>query len=293
MAVTLPVLVAAYELLFHPPRPLSLSRLRGWTVREGRFILLTVPVTIAYIVSRITGLHRLVVNPAYYPHLTFDSFMTGWLHYGNELFYYSIPFNRTRLIVLWTALLLIACIARRRELFFAWVVIMVGALPVIFIEPRGLYAIYMTLPAWYLFAAILLVMLRDLLIRSHIISSALQVEVRQIVLFLAVLLILLPIHRNRKLSLRTAQVRDDSVSLIQQQLVAGYPSMPPGAGILFLSDPFDSTDYLLTFLFRLHYRDNEIRVDRVKSLGAEPDAEAKKSYQHVFTFSGGVLFEVR
>src|SRR6185436_6315112 len=59
MAVALPVMLVAYEFLFHPPKPLSLSRLRTWLVREGRFILLTVPVTFAYIVSRIAGPHRI------------------------------------------------------------------------------------------------------------------------------------------------------------------------------------------------------------------------------------------
>ena len=292
MAVTLPVMLVAYEFLFHPPRPLSLSRLRGWLVGEGRFLLLTVPVTIVYIIGRIAGPHRVITNPAYYPHLTFNSFMTGWLRYINDLFYHSITFGRTRIIILWIALLIIAWITRRRELIFAWVMIMAGVLPVIFIEPRGLYAIYLSLPAWYLFAAVTLVMLRDRLFRySQIISSALQGEARQLALFLTVLLVLLPIHRNQKRKIPGAA--NQPSRLVYQQLSTNYPSMPPGASILFLSDPFDPTDYTLTFLFRLHYGDKEIRVDRVKVLGAEPDSEAKKAYQHVFTFTGGALSEVR
>ena len=192
------------------------------------------------------------------------------------------------------ALLIVAFIARRRELIFAWVVILAGVLPVIFIEPRGMYAIYMTLPGWYLFAALSLVMLRDLLIRYlQIISSALQVEARQLALFLVVLLLLFPIHRNQKVYVPAVLASNDPARKVYEQLRANYPSMPPGASILFLSDPFDPSDYTLTFLFRLHYRDKEIRVDRVKFLGAEPDAEAKKAYQHVFTFADGAVSEVR
>ena len=291
MAVTLPVLLVAYELLYHPPKA---ALLRIWIVREGRFLWLTVPVTIAYILSRIAGPHRVTTNPAYYPHISLNAFMTGWRHYINYLFYNSIQFGRTWIIILWIALLMVAWIARRRELLFAWLTIMVGVLPVIFIEPRGLYAIYMTLPGWYLFAAVLVVRLRDLLIRySHIALSAFQIDARQLALFLVVLLFMIPVHRNQKLYAPVAPAAKDPARLVYEHLVAKRPPMPPGAAILFLSDPFEPYDYTLTFLFRLHYHDKEIRVDRVKFLGAEPDAEAKKEYQHIFTFAGGTVTEIR
>jgi len=285
MAVTLPIMLAAYELLYYPHKARLL---------QGRFLLLTIPVTIAYIMSRIAGPHRVTSNPAYYPHVSFNAFMTGWRHYINYLFYNSIQFGRTRIIILWIALLIVAWIARRRELLFAWLAIMVGVLPVIFIEPRGLYAIYMTLPGWYLFTAVLVVLLRDLLIRySHVVLSAFQVDARQLALFLAVLLFIIPVHRNQKLYVPVAPAANDPARLVYEQLVAKHPAMPPAAAILFLSDPFEPYDYTLTFLFRLYYRDKEIRVDRVKVLGAEPDAEAKKEYQHIFTFANGTVTEVR
>jgi hypothetical protein len=291
MAVALPVMLVTYELLFHPPKPFSL---RSWPAREGRFPLLTVPVTVAYVLSRITGPHRVVTNPAYYPHISLNAFMTGWKHYVNELFYHSINFGRTRVIILWIALLIVARISRHRELTFAWVAIMAGVLPIIFIAPRGLYGIYMTLPAWYLFMAVTLMLLRDLLIRgSQAISYALQVDTRQIALFLTVLLLLLPLHRQQKSLTTVARVAKDPVRMVYEHLVTHRPVMPREANILFLSDPFDPTDYTLTFLFRLYYRDTEIHVDRVKVLGSEPDAEARKSYQHVFTFANGGVSEVR
>jgi hypothetical protein len=289
MAVALPAILAAYELVFHPPQ-----RLRGWFVREGRFLLLTVPVTLAYILSRVTGPHRLVTNPAYYPNISFNAFMTGWKHYMYALFYAAIPFGRTHVVILWTALLLIALIARRRELIFAWLAIMIGVLPIIFIEPRGLYGIYMTLPAWYLFAAVSLTLLRDLLIRgSQAISTVFEVRTQQFVLFVAAVLLMFAIHRQQNPQTPVANTANDPVRLVYEQLVTRYPSMPPGASILFLSDPFEPYDYSLTFLFRLHYRDKELRVDRVKVLGAMPDAEALKSYLHVFDFTGSGVAVIR
>src|SRR5207245_10246266 len=101
--------------------------------------------------------------------------------------------------------------------------------------------------------------------------------------FLAVLLLVLPIPPNQKLYLRPPPATDPA-RLVYEQLIATRPSMPRSGRVLFLSDPFDPADYTLTFLFRLHYRDKEIQVDRVKVLGAEPNGEARKSYQHIFTF---------
>jgi len=83
------------------------------------------------------------------------------------------------------------------------------------------------------------------------------------------------------------------VRAVDEHLTAKYASMPHGANILFLSDPFEPYDYSLTFLFRLHYRDQAIEVSRVKVLGAEPDAEARKHYQHVFRFIGDAPSEAQ
>jgi len=49
-----------------------------------------------------------------------------------------------------------------------------------------------------------------------------------------------------------------------QPLTARYPTMPRGASVLFLDDPYPKDEWMLNFIFRLVYRDNQIRVDRVK-----------------------------
>ena len=281
MAVALPVIVVIYELVFHPPKP-SLR----WPLREGRFVLLSIPVTIAYILNKVTGPNRIVTNESYRPVFTVDSFTLGWKHYLYDLFYTTVTFTGATIVMLAAAMLIVAWISRRRELVFACLAIVAGALPIIFIPPRGLYGIYLTLPAWYLFASVCLVILRDRLIPDTIPAPA-----QQIALFVAVALLLLPLHRHEKLITRMEPTKDP-VRSVDRQLTAKYPSMPKEARILFLSDPFETYDYTLTFLFRLHYRDKEIQVDRVKVMGAEPNPEGRKSYHHIFRLTGGEVSEV-
>ncbi len=294
MAVTLPLIVIIYELIFHPPSRLSPANLGRWSLREGRFLWPSIPLTIVYVFSRISGPNRMVTNAAYHPDVTLRAFMAGWAHYLYSLFYTSVIFDSAKVIILWAALLIIALIARRRELLFAWAMIMVGVLPVIFIAPRGFYAIYMTLPAWYLFLSVCLVRLRDVLVPyPNIRSSAFSAPARQLILFVPIVLLLLAAHRSEKARFPPPLPAASLVRSINEHLTANYPSMVPGARILFLSDPLDPYDWTLTFLFRLHYRDKEIQVDRVKVMTAPPDAVALNGYHHVFSLDGSTVTAIR
>ncbi len=163
MAVTLPVLLV-YELVCHPPHIPPFSALRRWALCEGRFFWLTLPVTAGFIGSRITIPHPMITNPAYHPTISLHMFMSGWRHYLSVLFYQQFEVNSAKVVMFWAMPLVVAWIARRRELLVVWFLIFV-VLPVIFIEPRGLYAIYLILPACYLFAAVCLVLTREFLMR--------------------------------------------------------------------------------------------------------------------------------
>ena len=120
-----------------------------------------VPITLIYIAGKLAGPNRMVKIPDYAPHIGLNPFMNEWKHYLSELLYNAVPIGRTQVVIVWAVLLAIALLTRRRDLRFAWFAGMTGVLPVIFINPRGLYALYLTLPAFYLFAAVSLVLLRD------------------------------------------------------------------------------------------------------------------------------------
>jgi hypothetical protein len=69
--------------------------------------------------------------------------------------------------------------------------------------------------------------------------------------------------------------------------------LPREARLLFLSDPFPKDEWMLTFIFRLHYRDDGIRVDRVQAMREPPDAVAEAAYHHTFRLDNAGLTLVR
>ncbi len=285
MAVSLPAWIASYELVFHPPPPLSLARLGQWALREGRFLLMSIAVTAPYVAGKLAGSGHMTDNPAFRPDISWNALMNGWKHYLWELFYDHVTFGTAQVIVLWVALLILAVVSRRRELRFAWLAVMTGVLPVMFIAPRALYALYMALPAFYLFAGRVLVLLRDAALGGAATAKLFQIPVRQLATFLLVAVTLAPFHSRQKILVGRPWVESQPLQVLNEYLTAKYPEMPRNARILFLADPLPVEDAALTMLIHLRYRDQGIRVDRVKTMAAAPDAAEQKKYLHVFTLT--------
>jgi len=293
-AVVLPPLIALYEWIYQARLPYSWSSLRRWLAGGAMFLYWSLPITVLFIVFRTTGGHAMIRNPDFVPHLTLHAFMAGWKHYLAELFYGAIRFNSFGVILLLALLLGFAVSVRRRELVFAWCVIMLGALPVIFINPRGLYEMYLALPGWYLYAGSLLVLARDALLR-HLPRLAERFAVRpeQLAMFVVVAALLIPLHWRQKppVNLWVA----DSVTAVRpvlEQLALQNRALPRGARVLFLSDPYPIDEWMLTFMFRLHYRDKNIQVIRAKVWPALAVPEVRQRYDRVYVLDDRGLREV-
>jgi hypothetical protein len=274
MAVTFPVLLVAYECIYH--------RASGW--RQWRFVWLGLPLTGLYALHKTLGGRRMTANPYYALHLTAHAYLSSWKHYLDVLFYGAVRFSTINLVLLLAAMLALAALARRRDLLFAWCFICVAMLPVVFIAPRGLFAVYMTLPGWYLFASGALTLGRDGLMRWFPrFAAAFRVRPEQAALFLLVAAFLIPAHlRERPVGKVWVPETYAAVRNVIAPLMARYPTMPRGAKVLFLEDPYPKEEWMLTFIFRLVYRDDQIRVDRAKvspELAQEPN---RSQYQRVF-----------
>ena len=68
--------------------------------------------------------------------------------------------------------------------------------------------------------------------------------------------------------------------------------LPRGAKVLFLRDPYPKDEWMLTFLFRLHYRDDTIRVDRARAMPVYPGAPEQAEYDRLFETDGRTLSRV-
>jgi hypothetical protein len=293
MAVALPVWIVLYELIYQRP-VIRRDGLRGWLVRHMWFVWISIPITLLYIASKTAGAQRMTINPSYQLHFSPRIFLAGWRHYLPDLFYGAFRFTDLRVVLLWAALVVFALVVRRRELLFAWCITMVGALPFIFIPPRGFYAMYMTLPGWYLFAGSSLILLRDKTMREvPRLSAALGVRTEQLALFTVVAGVAIVLHwREKPLGNQWVAGAFEQTKPIVEYLDRHYPKLPHGAKILFLSDQCPTPDYILSFIFALRYNDQDIRVDRAKSDPALLSESARAGYDHVFAWDNAGVSEV-
>ena len=298
MAVTLPVLIGAYELLYHPPAAYKPRAVISWVVRECRLVWWGALVDLAFLIGKIygpEGLGRMV--GAYQVKVGIGPFLHGLRHDLEEIFiaWGTEVFRERNVVILLLVLLLIAWLSRLTHFRYALLFWLVGVLPVAFIPSRSIYAVYIPLAGFDMCAAILFVETRDWLWRglqrlAHVPNL---IGLRQVLLFVVLLLALTRVYYVKGAKLVTwhdQQALDIGAAI--DALRAEAPAPKRGAHILFTKDPFEKhlgSDWATVFLTQLVYRDTSIQTDRLWKMPEPPDAAHMQQYDYVFTLDQGKL----
>jgi hypothetical protein len=307
IAVTLPVSLLIYELLYHGGPGLK-GVFKGTGRREKIIavwrrwagVLATGTIVLAVLAGRIWR-GSLIQESAYQPVITWARFISTSMAFAGKLFLHARPFTPVTLLSLWTAMLAIAWLSRSRALRFAWLFVMLGPLPIAFIDARGLAQYYIPLFGWALYAGVLLNLLFSWVLRRFHAANPARTRAYASAALLAGLVLLFYPRWKSYLPDHPASVfleAEDNRS-IARQLRHLEPHLRPGARLLFLDDPIRPDWFNLTFLVRLLYRDRSIVIHRAK-----PDvAEAEKppealtpailaAYDYVFDCRGGYFREL-
>jgi hypothetical protein len=148
MAVTLPVLVLAYEVLFQ-----KLGRsVRSLAVQFLPTAVVGV-VTLVFIWGK-TGPGSLTDLESYRPVFTWARFSESNIHFLNGLFY-TDTFTMNGVLAVWALLLAVALFRfRDPRWMFLWIWIMVTPLPIAFLPGRGGPMLYIVLGGWSIAAAL-------------------------------------------------------------------------------------------------------------------------------------------
>jgi hypothetical protein len=292
MAVTLPVMLAAYEIIYHW-RALGKSGWR-WPWREGRGVLVMGLLTVPYVIGKLTAAGNLAENPAYRLTISPGHYLHAFHLYLNPLLYQQHVFRDANTIQLLLAMLGIALWRRSRPLLFAWCFLLVSLLPVAFIAHYSAFFLYLPMAGWSLYAAMLLVMARRLLVSLLVRLGRLQVRrfqtVSVVALPLVLALFLAPHHRRESANtLRNFENFQPPSRRVAGELIALRPSLPRGARVLFMDHPVAGHEYFLTFLTRLLYRDMSITVEEAP-IGYDPPT-GDGHYDVVFSFQQGRLVD--
>lgn len=291
MAVTLPLFVAVYEIIYSPPR-LRPRELRRWVVDRGSGFLVSGLITIPYILGKLLLKGSLVENPAYGLNLSATVFLDAFHLYLNPLFYQDHFFRDPNTIQLLAVMLAFAAWRRSRPLLFAWFFILFSGLPVLFIAHYSAFFMYIPAVGWALYIAGFIMELGQILrqIRLRLSNRPIQEQgpswIWLISTFCVMAIFLALVHpaESRK-TLAHFQSAQMPITEISADLKRLQPELPRGSNVYFANDPFPESDWSLLFLVRLLYHDRTLQVGRGKPGAVLPVKPVR--YQAAFDYRNG------
>lgn len=298
MAVTLPVIVLLYELIFHPPDFRSVRALARWLLQEGRTALLGALCVLIYLPAKL-GLGGIAHEAEYVPSYTWTRWLEDTGIYLSYVIYRNNPakhFGVTPLAPLGVAVFLAVLIviglwARSRVVWFGLFFFVITLLPVSFIPGRLGFVLYLPLAGLALAMAAALVRLKESLWSRFAESRAmLSPRSASIALFVVTALVMAVIDYHFRP--RAPRAADSPYKQTLAEFSRLYPSLPHGATILFVHSPLDD-NWAMAFLLKLFYRDPDLFITQ---LHGPPEQriplDQLPRYDHIFDFENGHYIEL-
>ena len=291
-AVSFPVMLLLYELLWHPPF-LTKPALMNWFSRQALAAWVASAITAAYIAGRVFfptfGLGNVT---AYQATISVNEYLSKAAFYFGELFYTSTWFDSRITLLILLSLLFVSAVSFSRTLLFGSLLFMVGILPLAFIPARVLSAVYLPLAGFSICAAVLLGFLLNALIRIS--ERQTWPPAAFLVVFLATGFLLIRMHHTVEHIYVAFLTEYSQVRETREQLAQLYPEMAPGSRILILKTPFPqyTPGYQTLFLIRLLYNDVSLTVDELARLQENHAITDLASYDCVLSYEEGRLVDV-
>jgi len=281
MAVSLPIILLHYELLWHAPARRSWSEVRDWLIKEGLLSLILGAITLVYVIGKTSGSGALIKNGAFRPLFTWQRFTESNVLYLDTFLYRSPNhgFTAFTLLLTWVALIYIAW--RRREKYF-WLMVsfvIVTPLPIAFIPPRAAGCLYIPLVGWAIILSTLYLSLATLLKNEPPLRPLSPQQLRVALALIAIPCLWNVNRRADRRSLPAVYAREQLTWSFLEQLRTARLPVKPNSDIVFINDPFSDNPYArwnAKFITELLYRDHTIRVlpARMIPLSAERIAAA-------------------
>jgi hypothetical protein len=267
MALTLPVMLTAYEIFYHRK---SLNRC----------LILMYVLTAAILFSKLLTSNALSANPLYHPQFSWDFIGHAYAHY------YHLLFPALPLSAAW-APVMAGLIWRAKPLWFGLFFSIVALAPVVVVPPRSGFVMYIPMLGLALAAAFLLVALRGAAVRYLRTSS----ELRPL-FCVAITAGLIVVYSNYRHEVLHPLITDEeNLRAAATDLPLLQKTLRPGANVLLLNDPMPAESWECMWLFRLLYADPRIWVDRRRDL-ATGDAADLSLYDSAFEYRSGQYVEV-
>jgi hypothetical protein len=276
MAVSLPVVALAYEMLFQK-RGSGLSNL----ARQFWPTLTAGAITAVFILGKTLGAGTLTATEAYRPVLTWARFSESSVRFFNTIFY-TDGLTLEHVVVMWGLLLcagFAGLVRRRRDprWMFLWVWVTVTPLPIAFLPGRGGAQLYIVAVGWALVTAMLLRALSWRLTRELFRGRAARLAAMGLFLLgsaAAYASQTRVVHRDVVYGYLLTGKRMAEV-IGQFEKLGLHPR--PGSRIVFLHDPFDGT-FNMTFVAALVWDDRSLRIFQQSQAHLPEDQVAGMDY---------------
>jgi hypothetical protein len=259
MAVSLPVMVLAYEMLWHTPGHSGRCILR-WLRTTGLPTLAAGIITVWFIIGKSIGDEALGKNPAYQATITFERFFESNVRYVKAIFYLKPEgwFNEQWLLIVWALLAYVAISRRSDHLKFSVIMILIAPLPIAFLPDRGGAMLYIPCFAWALVLATFIETVCDSVSREPLFRRLPLNLAKALPLLLAVGWIWHQTDFKHERTKYSLPFIGREFSLVKEQLTALLPKVKPGTQIVFYNDIFQDWD--AKFIAELLYKDRSVNV---------------------------------
>ncbi|MDX2150449.1 MAG: glycosyltransferase family 39 protein [Bryobacteraceae bacterium] len=264
VAVGLPVVLFAYELLWNRRKTV-----RDWLWERGAAPFATGAMAVLFVLGR-AGKSHLANNPAYTPTFTAERFFETWGTYLDRLVLREQWMGAWAVAAVLGALLAVGLAKRSKAMVFGWLWLVAFTLPLNFIPPRGLFAMYLPLAGLCLWLGVLLAPVWRALPAIAVALTLAWEPQRAAMLWWTE-------EPSRRIHAMTEDLRE--------------VRLPAKASVLLIDDPFETDEWTPLFLVRMSQRDAEIGVFRTKMNPELKDRMADFSF--LYRFESGRMRLVR
>jgi len=297
MAVTMPVVLLAYEWLFHTPPRLPWKDLVKWLRGPGRVLCWSALMNLVFIYGKRFGPDGFMNGPssAYKPVLALERIVDFQERYMGDIFYHLPSFDWPATLLIWLAVTYLVWRRKRVVLRFCWFYMLLTPLPIEFLEGRKRACLYICLAGWAVLAATLftdwLASEARVLTAEPLFRRLEPRRVRAVLAAAGMILFALGSWRFKQTEIAPAIPHlGEQTAEVLAEFRAVNPRVRPGATVVFLDDPWRG-GFDMSFIAELWFRNRQTQVllDQVSHLPPEEIAKADA----VFTWRDGKLIRVR
>jgi hypothetical protein len=272
-----PAILFCYECVRVVPGAWRKDGVRRWIRSIAPLYTVLAAMGAAFVIGRVRGTESLAGNPAYRPHLNVSVWMANVARYISLLGYHSIRFSSATAAALLLAMLAIAAALRNRVMLFGWFWFTIAITPVALIAPRPGYVLYVPFAGLGLYFAALIGL------------PLVPVRARLLIVVIVTAVTIL-IHRAHWP--QPWRVSESTEWRLADKMTRDYPSLRPGARILFADDYPADNSYDAMFTLRLLYHDPLLEVAKLDGAPEQRPDRPFSAYFPVLTTGLGTYLEL-